>query len=156
MNELPLIIVSVILLVVFFILLGVVKTRSGFTTYNLAEPGKFPQSQTNVLVQDTYPRINRYGISNNTSNDMWWHYPTFKAGSYAQITNNIRYSNNPDLGNCMPGSICGSLYHEKKTGNNYVKPLPPINPNCGTRVGYFSSIKNTFFPYRSDLQNILY
>jgi hypothetical protein len=130
--------------------------RQGFTNYNLAQPGKFPQSQTDVLLQDTYQRINSNGISNNTSDDMWWHYPSFKSGSYDQITNNIRYSNNPDLGNCLPGSICGSLYHEKKTGNNYVKPLPPINPNCGTRVGYFSSIENTFFPYRSLMQNILY
>ena len=56
-------------------------------------------------------------MSNLTSADMWWHYPTFKLGSYDQITNNIRYPNNPDVGRCTPASVCGALYHEKKTGS---------------------------------------
>lgn len=157
-NYLPYLIGITTIFVFVYIIMTItsLKLRQGFSNYNLEEPGIFPQSQTDVLVQDTYPRINRYGISNNTSNDMWWHYPVLKLGSYDQITNNIRYPNNPDVGNCTPGSICGSLYHKKSTGDNNVKPLPPVNPNCGTRVGYFSSIENTFFPYRSKMQNILY
>ena len=59
--------------------------------------GKYPLSQTEVLVQDTYPAIGKTQVSKENAYNMWWHYPTFKLGSYAQITNNIRYSNNPDI-----------------------------------------------------------
>jgi hypothetical protein len=118
----------------------------------------FPDAQTKVLVQDTYPLIGKNQISNDTSNDMWWHYPTFKLGSYDQITNNIRYPNNPDIGRCTPASVCGALYHEKKLGDNYIKPLPPVSADYGTRVGYFTTNEQitTSLPYRTDMQNILY
>jgi hypothetical protein len=130
-----------------------------FTNYSLDQAmGNFPDAQTRVLVQDTYPPIGKNKLSNETSSDMWWHYPIFTLGSYDQITNNIRYSNNPDIGRCTPGSMCGALYHEKKLGSNYVKPLPPVNPNCGTRVGYFTTDEQLVdsLPFRTDIQNILY
>ena len=132
------------------------KKMEGYSNYTLeGAMGGFPAAQTDVLVQDSYPRINKYGISNDTSNDMWWHYPTFKLGSYEQITNNIKYPNNPDVGRCMPGSMCGSLYHEKQQMTNYVNPLPPVNPSCGTRIGYFTTNQN-LMPFRTDVPNILY
>lgn len=130
-----------------------------FTNYSLDQAmGNFPDAQTRVLVQDIYPPIGKNKLSNETSSNMWWHYPIFTLGSYDQITNNIRYSNNPDIGRCTPGSFCGALYHEKKLGNNYVKPLPPVNPNCGTRVGYFTTDEQLIdsLPFRTDIQNILY
>ena len=120
--------------------------------------GDFPNSQTQVLVQDTYPPIGGNQISNDTSNDIWWHYPIFKLGSYAQITNNIRYPDNPDVGRCTPASMCGALYHQKHLGSNYIKPLPPVDPNSGTRVGYFDTNVQLVdsLPYRTNMQNILY
>jgi hypothetical protein len=51
--------------------------------------------------------------------------------------------------------MCGALYHEKKTGSNYVEPLPPVNPNSGTRIGYFTTDDN-LLPFRTDTTNILY
>jgi len=117
--------------------------------------GGFPNAQTEVLVQDTYPPIGKNQISNETAADMWWHYPTFKVGSYDQITNNIRYPNNPDIGRCTPASVCGALYHEKKTGSNYIEQLPPVNPTSGTRIGYFTTDDN-LLPFRTDTPNILY
>ena len=119
------------------------------------DTGKYPFPETDVLLEDTYPVTGRKGISNNGSANIWWHYPIFELGSYDQITNNIRYSNNPDVGTCMPASMCGALYKEKQLKTNYVKPLPPINPNCGTRVGYFDTSIN-LLPFRTDLSNILY
>ena len=116
---------------------------------------KYPFPQTDILVEDIYPPIGKNGISNNSASNIWWHYPIFQLGSYDQITNNIRYSNNPDVGTCMPASMCGALYKEKQLKTNYVKPLPPINPNCGTRVGYFDTNIN-LLPFRTDMQNILY
>ena len=140
----------------FFKIKELFKNREGYSNYTLdGAMGGFPSSQTDLLLQDSYPRINRNGISNNTSNDIWWHFPIFSLGSYSQITNNIRYPNNPDEGTCEPASMCGALYHEKQLMSNYVHPLPPINPTCGTRVGYFTSDKN-LLPFRTDVPNILY
>jgi hypothetical protein len=133
--------------------------KDGFSNYNLegAMGPSYPNSDllSDLLVKDFYPPTGRLGISNNGSAQTWWHYPTFTLGSYKQITNNIRYSNNPDLGSCMPDSMCGALYHERQLKSNYIKPLPPLNPNCGTRVGYFDTYIN-LLPVRTDTQNILY
>ena len=132
------------------------KKREGYSNYTLdGATGNFPAAQTEVLVQDTYPPIGKNQISNNTSNDIWWHYPIFELGSYKQITNNIRYPNNPDEGTCEPASMCGALYHEKLIKSNYIEPLPPLNPTCGTRVGYFDTNVN-LLPFRTNVQNILY
>ena len=108
-----------------------------------------------LLLEDSYPLTGKKGISNNNAYNIWWHYPIFKVGSYDQITNNIRYPNNPDEGTCMPASMCGALYKEKQLKSNYVKPLPPVDPNSGTRVGYFATDIN-LLPYRNDMPNILY
>jgi hypothetical protein len=113
----------------------------GFTSYNLAEAtGKIPESETNVLVQDSYPITGINGISNNGASDIWWWYPALKIGSYKQITNNIRYPYRPSDGRCTPASMCGALYKKNDNfiGKNDVKQLPPVG-NCGTRVGYFNS-----------------
>ena len=115
----------------------------------------YPFPETDVLLQDSYPLTGRKGISNNGAANIWWHYPIFQLGSYDQITNNIRYSNNPDEGTCMPASMCGALYKEKQLKTNYVKALHPLNPECGTRVGYFDTDIN-LLPFRTDMQNILY
>jgi len=117
--------------------------------------GKYPSSETALLVEDSYPLTGRKGISNNGASNIWWHYPTFQLGSYDQITNNIKYPNNPDEGTCMPASMCGALYKETQLKSNYIKPLPPINPECGTRVGYFDTNIN-LLPFRNDMANILY
>ena len=47
---------------------------------------------------------------------------------------------------------------EKKTGNNYVTTLPPVNPDNGTRVGYFTTDEQLIdsLPFRTNMQNILY
>jgi hypothetical protein len=132
------------------------KSMEGYSSYNLAAaPGDFPKSETEVLVHDFYPPIGKNEVSDDTSSKIWWHRPIFKLGSYDQITNNIRYSNNPDVGTCTPASMCGALYREKQEASNYVKSLPPVNPESGTRVGYFSTDDNLLY-FRTDAQNILY
>ena len=128
----------------------------GFSNYTLERAnGPYPEAQTSVLVQDTYPAIGKNQLSNNTAADIWQEYPVFEVGSYDQITNNIRYPDQPDDGTCMPASMCGALYRKKIIGNNYVMPLPPVGINCGTRVGYFDTNIN-LLPYKTDMANILY
>jgi hypothetical protein len=136
-----------------------IRLSEGFDNYKINNAmSDFPDSQTNLLVEDTYPAIGKNQLSNNTSSKIWWHYPIFQLGSYKQITNNIRYPNNPDEGTCMPASMCGALYHEKKTGENIVQQLPPVNPSAGTRVGYFTTDEQLIdsLPFRTDMSNILY
>jgi hypothetical protein len=128
----------------------------GFSNYYLGSTdGIYPSSQIDVLVQDTYPITGKNGVSNDGSNKIWWHYPIFEVGSYKQITNNIRYPNNPDTGRCMPANFCGTLYKDKKFKSNYIKPLPPVDPTAGTRIGYFTTDIN-MLPFRTDVPNILY
>jgi hypothetical protein len=130
-----------------------------FSNYSLDKAtGNLPDAQTKVLVQDTYPAIGKNQISTNEANDIWFKYPIFELGSYEQITNNIKYPDNPDEGTCMPASMCGALYHDKHIGNNDIKPLPPVKTDSGTRVGYFTTNEQLVdnLPFRTDMQNILY
>jgi hypothetical protein len=87
---------------------------------------------------------------------MWWHYPVFKVGSYEQITNNLKYPNNPDVGQCMPADFCGTLYKEFQPKLNEAEILPPVPLSCnGTRVNYYNTAPN-MLPYKNDTTNILY
>ena len=145
------------------------KQIEGFDNYTLEEtennfvsPSKtlplinsFPLDENDPLVEGEFPLTGRKGISNLGADKIWWHYPIFELGSYEQITNNIRYPNNPDEGTCMPASMCGALYKEKHNLSNVVVPLPPVNPDCGTRVGYFTTDVN-LLPFRTDVTNVLY
>ena len=119
--------------------------------YNITEnftdslgSGNFPSSEINTLIQDSYPSTGNNGVSNNSANNMWWHKPIFKVGSFKQITNNLKYPNNPDIGNCMRSELCGALYKTKHIKSNNIKPLPPVNDSCGVRVGYFSTDKDIY------------
>ena len=128
----------------------------GYSNFSLAEAiGNFPDAETKVLVQDTYPSIGKNELSNESAENMWWRYPTFEVGSYAQITNNIRYPNNPDDARCTPANMCYALYKDKKLGSNYIETLPPVDPKSGTRIGYFTTEDN-LLQFRSDIPNILY
>ena len=159
MNQIVFLLLLIILALGLPFIFNFSKLYENFSNYSLDQAtGRLPDAQTQVLVQDTYPPIGKNQISNNSANDIWQHYPIFELGSYAQITNNIRYPDNPDEGTCMPASMCGALYHDKHIGNNDIKPLPPVKPDCGTRVGYFATNEQviTSLPYRTDMQNILY
>lgn len=125
-------------------------------TFIKKENDKYPFSNTDVLLKDSYPLTGRSCIGDDSAYKIWWHYPTFKEGSYDQITNNIRYNNNPDTGNCMPADFCGSLYKEHQTKGNYVYPLPPVKPeSSGSRVNYYYTPIN-MLPYKANTANILY
>ena len=156
MNQIIFLFLILVLAIGLPLFLKLNNSIEGYSNYSLAGAmGNFPGAQTEVLVQDTYHPIGKNEISNDTSSDIWWHYPTFKVGSYDQITNNIRYPDNPDVGTCTPASMCGALYHEKKIGSNYIEQLPPVKPDTGTRIGYFTTDEN-LLPFRTDLPNILY
>lgn len=158
MNKTSFLLLLIILCVSLVLILNFSNIFGGYTTHPLEQStDKFPNNETKVLVQDIYPPIGKNAISHNTANDIWMDYPVFQLGSYDQITNNIRYPDNPDEGTCMPASMCGALYNDRNTGDNYVNPLPPVS-DTGIRVGYFTADEQLVdsLPYRTDMQNILY
>ena len=127
--------------------------KEGFTLGRAS--GDYPCAQDTVLVQDTYPITGINSVSNESGSKMWQRYPIFEVGSFKQMTNNIRYPNNPDDGRCTAADFCYALYKNKNMGSNIVTPLPPVDAKSGTRVGYFATDEN-LMPFRTDVPNILY
>ena len=136
---------------------GVVKENFVSGKDLLDTVGNYPGSVTQGGMLTFYPHTDRrLDTSNNGATNIWWHYPVFRVGSYQQITNNIRYPNNPDQGRCTPAEFCGALYKEKQLKKNTVKVLPAV-PECqdgSVRVGYTRSYPNLL--YFHNLGNILY
>ena len=131
------------------------QMREHFSLGNMI--GELPASETNVLVQDTFPITGLNSVSDKQSADIWWQYPIFKVGSYAQITNNIKYPRNPDTGNCMPAEFCDALYKNRMNQTNVVTPLPPVVPSGGARVGYYNTDENqNLNTFSTNMSNILY
>jgi len=117
----------------------------------LAEPGKYPSSEIEPLLKDSYPFTGQKSVSNNSYNNIWWNYPIFKVGSFTQITNNLRYRKNPDDGVCITADFCGALYNDADVKTNVSKPLEPsplITPDS-VRVGYYVSNHNLFLGTRA-------
>ena len=44
---------------------------------------------------------------------------------------------------------------DKHFKSNCIEPLPPVNPESGTRIGYFTTDIN-MLPFRTDEPNVLY
>lgn len=137
--------------------LGPMMKIEGFSTnkQDLETPGVYPLSVDKPIL-DSFPLTGRKDVSNNNYKDIWWEYPEFSKSSYEQITNNLRYVNNPDNGTCIRADMCGALYKKKKNKSNIVKPLPPAQEGPGARVGYYRSEPNLLAYSIPDNQNILY
>jgi hypothetical protein len=104
-------------------------------------------AEDKLLLQDVYPLTNEQAITANSITDVWWQRPIFQVGSYAQITNNLRYRKNPDDGECTTIDFCDSLYKDIKNKNNHVYPLPPVKThltNKEKRINYYNTPYNLF------------
>jgi len=131
---------------------------SNEVVHNSSAYGSYPfPNVEGALVSDSFPITHKNGVSDYQEQMMWWHFPVFKVGSYEQITNNLKYPNNPDVGQCMPADFCGTLYKEYQTDLNEAQVLPPVTPSCnGTRINYYNTAPN-MLPYKTqDGINILY
>jgi hypothetical protein len=117
--------------------------------------GKYPNSVNEVYLQNDYPITKKNGVSNKESSDIWWYkYIPPHIGSYEQITNNLKYRNNPDDGSCSRSEFCGTLYKDKQISSNIAKVLPPVKAKCGARVNYYYTPEN-LLTYRN-ITSILY
>lgn len=137
---------------------GEVKTLTArFDAHKMSMPGKYPQSYEEPLLED-YPAIGKNEVSKENASTNWWHFPAVKVPSFKQITNNIRYFRNPDIGRCTRPEMCGAVYHDKPNISNEVLPLPPVEETAGARVGYFRTAPEDNKLYWSipTNENILY
>jgi len=96
-----------------------------------------------ILLNHDYPLTKKQNLSNNNASNVWKDYPVFKLGSFEQITNNLKYFRNPDIGICSPEIFCGSLYKDKSHPKNTSKWLPPVNSKSSqARVNYYNTSPN--------------
>jgi len=130
-------------------------SRENYKNYENLGGSAYPVSLNNVLVEDVYPIHSKSGVSEKSGHDIWWHYPIFEVGSYKQITNNLKYPNNPDDGRCMPAEFCGALYKNHQDHSNVSTVLPPVDMNSGLRINYYTT-PETMFAFSQDSPNILY
>jgi hypothetical protein len=148
------------ILLFFFIILilfykNVYSESEGFQPEILAINQKYPREEDDVLLKGDYPLLKKLGLSKNSGSTIWQDYPIFEVGSYAQMTNNIRYPDNPDDGQCMPAEFCGSLYKNKRgMPSNNIEPLGPVPDSNNARVNYYNSQYN-LLPFHNE-GNILY
>ncbi len=146
-------IIILILIIAFGLyLVPILKINEGFVSLL---PGMFPKSVDRAILDD-YPQIGINETSNNNYNNIWTEYPIFPLASFEQITNNIRYHDNPDNGTCIRADFCGAIYKNKKVPSNIVTPLPPAEEGPGARVGYFRSEPNELYFSIPTNENILY
>jgi hypothetical protein len=129
-------ILSVILLFMMSVLFYSASKKENYV--NLGS-GSYPVSQNNVLLEDVYPVKCKSGVSNNSGHNIWWNYPIFEVGSYEQITNNLKYPNNPDDGLCTPAEFCGALYTKHQDKSNISTMLPLAEDNSGLRINYYTT-----------------
>ena len=121
--------------------------KEGYSNNNLELiPGFYPETVNLPLLTDSFPFTGSKTVSDNNVSDIWWHFPTFRVGSFTQITNNLKYPNNPDVGQCRGPEFCGALYKEQQVESNIFKPQPPAPPvtEDSVRVGYFLTNRNLF------------
>jgi hypothetical protein len=150
------IIFLIVILAVGLYLAPFIRQIEGFKTSILGSTeGTYPISVNRALLDD-YPQIGKNETSNDNYSDIWTNYTVFSLGSFKQITNNLRYHNNPDNGQCIRADFCGALYNNKKTQSNIVNPLPPAEEGLGARVGYFRSDPNELYFSIPTNENILY
>ena len=145
----------VVTIILLFMMSVLFYSASNKENYDNLGGGVYPASVNNVLLEDVYPVKSKSGVSKNSGHDIWWHYPIFEVGSYEQITNNLKYPNNPDDGQCMPAEFCGALYKDHQDKSNISTMLPLAEDNCGLRINYYTTPK-TMFAFKQDSGNILY
>lgn len=143
-----------IIMILALFLAKFIKISEGYTNINDVT-GDYPKAVSQAILDD-YPLIGKNEVSHDSASDMWWKYPTFSLPSFKQITNNLKYFKNPDIGTCTRPEMCGALYHDAKVPSNEIKPLPEAQEGPGARVGYFRTEPNILYWSIPTNENILY
>lgn len=104
MNYLGINLFSNFLLLLLLIICLQYKNRENFINH-----GVYPDAFSRFLLQEMYPVKIKKDLNEDVTR-MRYYKPIYNLGSYDQITNNIRYPTNPDIGNCSPQEFCGAIY----------------------------------------------
>jgi hypothetical protein len=126
----------IMLIIIIYYLVNFIS-KEGYSNYSDIQSSVGP-------ILNSYPHTGGKNVNANNYNDIWWYNPIFKVGSYAQITNNLRYQRNPDDGDCITAEFCGTLYKDNQLSGNYIFPLPPVPDTPGTRINYYRTPENLF------------
>jgi hypothetical protein len=150
-------ILFLLIILVLGLYLAPIIRLEGFSTnkQDLATPGTYPLSVDKPIL-NSFPLTGNKDVSNKNYSDIWMEFPEFSKSSFVQMTNNLRYVNNPDEGTCIRADMCNALYKNKKPKSNIIKPLPPAQEGPGARVGYYRSEPNLLFFSIPNNENILY
>jgi hypothetical protein len=148
-------IIFLLIIIVLGLYLAPILKIEGFKSYDLTTPGTYPVSVDKPIL-NSFPLTGNKGVSNKNYQDIWRDYPEFSKSSFEQITNNLRYVDNPDEGTCIRADMCNALYKNRKHKSNKVCPLPPAEQGAGARVGYYRSDPNLLFFSIPTNENILY
>ena len=148
-------IIFLLIIIVLGLYLAPILKIEGFKSQDLTTPGTYPVSVDKPIL-NSFPLTGNKGVSNKNYQDIWRDYPEFSKSSFEQITNNLRYVDNPDEGTCIRADMCNALYKNRKHKSNKVCPLPPAQQGAGARVGYYRSDPNLLFFSIPTNENILY
>ena len=148
-------IIFLLIIIVLGLYLAPILKIEGFKSQDLTTPGTYPVSVDKPIL-NSFPLTGNKGVSNKNYQDIWRDYPEFSKSSFEQITNNLRYVDNPDECTCIRADMCNALYKNRKHKSNKVCPLPPAEQGAGARVGYYRSDPNLLFFSIPTNDNILY
>jgi hypothetical protein len=132
------------ILIIFLIVYFWIKKRNNkenFYNYSSNQIGSLIHSNGNdLLLKNEFPTIKNPKISNKNYDDFWWRYPELKFSNYEQLTNNIKYVNNPDQATAIPAEFNFLFYKNIHNKSNKICVPSPVKTKKGqVRIGYFNT-----------------
>ena len=149
-NIIKISIISLLCIISIYILFENNKNNNIYETYqnikinNNEKNNETINKQNDLLLDGDYPLVEKKRFNDNNYSKYWWKKPVFSS-SYKQLTHNLRYQKNPDIGNSTPTEFSGIFYGDKFIQSNETVCLPPPPPENGIRVGYFSTDYNALY-----------
>lgn len=93
-----------------------------------------------LLLKDEYPLTGRKRLSAHNTSKYWWKYPELPL-KYSQVTNNLKYYKNPDIGTNSFPEFNGVFYGDKHAPKNTIDCIKTEVPDeeGKVRVGFFNT-----------------
>jgi hypothetical protein len=94
----------------------------------------------NYLLKGIFP-ISNNPVSTQQYSREWYLYPVFSIPSFKQMTNNLKYFNNPSIAHESPEDFLDTFYGSKSAKSNIVSygEINPILTYHEPRVGYWNT-----------------
>ena len=94
----------------------------------------------NYLLKGIFP-ISNNPVSTQQYSREWHLYPVFSIPSFKQMTNNLKYFNNPSIAHESPEDFLDTFYGSKSAKSNIVSygEINPILTYHEPRVGYWNT-----------------